>query len=73
MVYNVGCAIVQAVSDWPCTMESCIQSQASVCGICNEYFGTGTGLSVSVFLFQYHTIKCSVLIYLSPVLYNLNL
>jgi len=74
IVYNVGCAVVQAVRYWPGIVESHIPSQASLFGICDEQIGTGTGFypSVSVFLSQYHTIKCSILIHLSPVLYNLS-
>jgi len=39
----VGSAMVQAVSDWPHTLESHIPSQASLFGICDEQIGTGTG------------------------------
>ena len=70
----MGCAMVQAVSDWPRTLESHIPYQASLFGICDEQIGIGTGfyLSASVFLCQYHTSKCPILTHLSPLLYNLS-
>ena len=45
--------MVQAVSDWPCTMESHIPSQASLFGICDEQIGNGTGF---IWVFQFSSI-----------------
>jgi len=41
--------MIKAVSHQPPTVEICVWSQASPCGICDEQSGTGTGLS------QYHS------------------
>jgi hypothetical protein len=62
------------VDSWqPLTMEAEIQSQTSLCGIYGVQSSTGTGfLQVLLFplLLSFH--QCSVLIHLSPMLYNLN-
>jgi hypothetical protein len=38
-----GCAMSQAVNHWPLTMDSWVQSQASLCGIFGRQSGTWVG------------------------------
>jgi hypothetical protein len=45
---ELGCAIVQAVSYQPLTMQPWVESQDNPCGICGGQIGTGIGSSFLV-------------------------
>jgi len=49
----------QMVNVWHLTVNSCVQSKASSCGICGSQSGHGTGfsLSTSISSSQYHFIN----------------
>jgi hypothetical protein len=40
-------AMAEAVSHQPLSAEACVQSKASLCGICGGQVDTGTGFSLS--------------------------
>jgi hypothetical protein len=55
-----GHALAQMVSCWPVTMEDCVQSQASPCGICFRISSKYFGFASSVLFYQ-----CFILVHLS--------
>ena len=64
-MHGMSCTISHAVSCQPLTTETWIQSQASPRGICGGKCGneTGSSLSISVLLCQYHhtNAQCSLI------------
>ena len=53
-VSEKGCAVSQGISCWHHSVEAWVQLQASPCGKCSGWSGTGTGFSPSTVIFTCH-------------------
>jgi hypothetical protein len=56
-----GCAVAQAISHQPVTVETSVQTQASPYRISDRQNGTGTGFTQAISVYQmFHTCISSV-------------
>jgi hypothetical protein len=62
--------MAQVVNNWPSTAEGSVQSQASVCGICGEHIGTGSGFFPE-YVFPLLFNLWSILTYLTQIIEKL--